>query len=227
MDEVFEAAAPFLDEVGFPWTSTISVKMREQAVYTIPPVIRYPKIWADHYFGEHLMRDDRIARHSVTGFAPLTWEEVLSRDDLSPKERDLYDEAESVGLTNGMVVPIRLLNHETGAVFFTGEGEFTPEIRAITNLVAIFLYESVRRLSPEIDRQPRQFDHIASKALTGREAECLRWILNGKSNAVIADILGISTHTVHFHVENAKHKLGVATRTQAVVKALVSNQIQL
>jgi DNA-binding CsgD family transcriptional regulator len=40
-------------------------------------------------------------------------------------------------------------------------------------------------------------------------------VLDGKSDTDISAILGISHTTVHFHVERAKKKLGVRTRTQA------------
>lgn len=57
-------------------------------------------------------------------------------------------------------------------------------------------------------------------ALLGkREVETLTWAARGKTSAEIAQILGLSKRTVDFHIENARGKLGVATRMQAVVKA--------
>jgi DNA-binding CsgD family transcriptional regulator len=60
----------------------------------------------------------------------------------------------------------------------------------------------------------------APTLLTGRELECLRWVLNGKSDTDISKILGISHTTVHFHIERAKKKLGVRTRTQAAATVM-------
>jgi DNA-binding CsgD family transcriptional regulator len=59
-----------------------------------------------------------------------------------------------------------------------------------------------------------------SYGLTRREAEILFWIMQGKTDAVIAEICGISLRTIHKHVENAYTKLGVETRTSAMLKAL-------
>ena len=56
--------------------------------------------------------------------------------------------------------------------------------------------------------------------LTPREAECLRFVSVGKSDEEIGSMLGISPRTVRFHVGNAKAKLGVSTRIQAVAKRL-------
>lgn len=61
--------------------------------------------------------------------------------------------------------------------------------------------------------------HRIPAALTERELEMLTWVARGKSSADIAVIAGISERTVNFHVENAMHKLGVASRVQAVVQA--------
>jgi DNA-binding CsgD family transcriptional regulator len=56
--------------------------------------------------------------------------------------------------------------------------------------------------------------------LSAREAECLRWVALGKTDSEIAIILSISPRTARFHIENAKRKLHVATRVQAVAEAL-------
>jgi DNA-binding response OmpR family regulator len=55
--------------------------------------------------------------------------------------------------------------------------------------------------------------------LAEREIETLTWVARGKTSAEIAQILGIAKRTVDFHVDNARNKLGVVTRSQAVAKA--------
>ncbi len=62
--------------------------------------------------------------------------------------------------------------------------------------------------------------------LREREVETLTWAARGKTFAEIGTILGLSKRTVEFHLENARRKLGVATRTQALVKAATGNLIQ-
>jgi DNA-binding NarL/FixJ family response regulator len=63
-------------------------------------------------------------------------------------------------------------------------------------------------------------------ALTQREIETLTWSARGKTSAEIAAILGLTKRTVDFHVENARDKLGVATRIEAVVKAATGGLIE-
>lgn len=56
--------------------------------------------------------------------------------------------------------------------------------------------------------------------LSQRELDVVRWIGEGKSNAVIADILEISKHSVDSYVQRIFAKLDVSDRTAAAVKAV-------
>lgn len=56
--------------------------------------------------------------------------------------------------------------------------------------------------------------------LTAREAEVLYWVVKGKINRDIADILGASPATVKKHLERIFAKLGVETRTAAAAMAM-------
>ena len=58
--------------------------------------------------------------------------------------------------------------------------------------------------------------------LTEREIEVLRLMTRGMDNAQIAETLAITEHTVKFHVSNIYSKLGVRSRTEAVLLVLRS-----
>lgn len=63
--------------------------------------------------------------------------------------------------------------------------------------------------------------------LVERERETLTWAARGKTFAEIGQILGLSRRTVEFHLDNARRKLGVSTRTQALIKAAMGELIEL
>jgi ATP/maltotriose-dependent transcriptional regulator MalT len=63
--------------------------------------------------------------------------------------------------------------------------------------------------------------------LTGRERDVLALLADGLGNRDIAHALGISEHTVKFHLGAIFGKLGAATRTEAVRRALRLGLIQL
>ena len=56
--------------------------------------------------------------------------------------------------------------------------------------------------------------------LTFREAEVLYWVVRGKSNRDVGDILGSSPRTVDKHMERILTKLGVENRSAAVAAAI-------
>jgi DNA-binding CsgD family transcriptional regulator len=56
--------------------------------------------------------------------------------------------------------------------------------------------------------------------LTAREAEVLRHLATGLSNAEIAHLLGLSPRTVNAHLTTIYGKLGVTTRGAAIRFAL-------
>jgi len=63
-------------------------------------------------------------------------------------------------------------------------------------------------------------------ALNDREVEVLTWVARGKTSAEIAQILGLTKRTVDFHTDNARNKLGAATRTEAAIKAATGRLIE-
>jgi DNA-binding response OmpR family regulator len=63
-------------------------------------------------------------------------------------------------------------------------------------------------------------------ALNDREVEVLTWAARGKTSAEIGRILDLTKRTVDFHIDNARTKLGAATRTEAVIKATTGRLIE-
>ena len=63
-------------------------------------------------------------------------------------------------------------------------------------------------------------DDFGEASLTDREQDVLDLLAEGLSNQRIADRLGISPHTVKFHIASIYDKLDARTRTQAVRHAL-------
>ena len=65
------------------------------------------------------------------------------------------------------------------------------------------------------DQQVEVEDEL-SEEITSRETEVLRMLAEGLVNKDIAARLGISEHTVKFHISSILDKLGASTRTEAV-----------
>jgi DNA-binding NarL/FixJ family response regulator len=63
--------------------------------------------------------------------------------------------------------------------------------------------------------------------LTARELQTLAAVGEGLSNKAVARRLGISAHTVKFHMESIFAKLGTSTRAEAVAKGLRRGLIEV
>lgn len=66
--------------------------------------------------------------------------------------------------------------------------------------------------------------HVRSRVdliepLTPREQQVARFLAGGLTNKEIAQHLGVTEHTVKFHLNGILRKLGASTRTEAVVQA--------
>jgi NarL family two-component system response regulator LiaR len=66
-----------------------------------------------------------------------------------------------------------------------------------------------------------------AESLTEREMEVLKWAVKGMSNKEIADALCLSVRTVQAHLQNIFNKLGVGSRSEAIVYALKKGWLSL
>jgi DNA-binding NarL/FixJ family response regulator len=83
-------------------------------------------------------------------------------------------------------------------------------------LIAIIKSRRARAVN---ERAPRDVTRVKPVKLNERELETLTWAARGKTSAQIAQILSHTKRTVDCYIDNARRKLGAATRTQAAIKA--------
>jgi len=96
-------------------------------------------------------------------------------------------------------------------VTFAGRVDsFDPLTRSILNVLVHAVIARAPVISPL----------RAGRRLSARERASLRCIAKGKTVAETGRLLQISPRTVRFHLDNARTKLGVVTRAQAIRKAI-------
>ena len=99
-----------------------------------------------------------------------------------------------------------------------------PEIAAGIEAVAVglvVLHPSAAPVSvTKVAGAHRARDGTGTGALTPRELEILAMMAEGLRNRAIAQRLGISTHTVKFHIASILDKLNARSRTEAVTTGM-------
>jgi DNA-binding NarL/FixJ family response regulator len=109
------------------------------------------------------------------------------------------------------------------------ETELQQALRLVAGGGAAILQPEVQKavVSSYQKPAPPPIPAVAVEALSERELEILRTLAHDLTNKEIAARLGISDRTVQQHLANITAKLGVASRTGAVLKALQQGMLTL
>jgi DNA-binding NarL/FixJ family response regulator len=99
------------------------------------------------------------------------------------------------------------------------KAEVLRAISVVAHGEAIFSPPIARRLMQYFANMRPVIPQHAFPELTEREREVLGLIVEGKSNAQLAELLSLSPKTVSNHISNIFNKLQVLDRAQAVSKA--------
>ena len=186
------------------------VKLEESIVYTC-----FPKSWTEAYKTLNYYDIDPIIQRTMRTREPFRWFEGDYLKDLAPAQLEYLEELKRHGLVDGIAVPI-YGPQGTTAYFGIGStyGNLTLDEVSVLQVqyACNTLHNRYLEIRGELDRNVPD--------LSNREREILTWIARGKSNSVIADILGISQHTVDTLVRRCFQKLDVSDRISASLKGV-------
>lgn len=180
--------------------------------------------WRDLYFDQKWARQDDLMKSGLRRLAPTTWRSFSKEKTVSDGQRIILSHAHEFGFIDGYFLPVHMLDGSVACVSLFSEAVL-PEAGAVPHalhLLSLYYSFSVRRaLAPDIATQ------VAAISLTPRQRECLQWVRAGKTDWEIGQIIGISEHTVIEHLDQARRRLGVRTRTQAVIEAVSRGLIHI
>jgi NarL family two-component system response regulator YdfI len=100
-------------------------------------------------------------------------------------------------------------------------------VEAVGVGLAVLLPEGLDSLLRESNASHRAVSPPLVEALTPREIEVLGMMVEGWGNKEISSRLGISEHTVKFHVASIMGKLNASSRTEAVTSGIRHGLIML
>ncbi|MDG9923692.1 MULTISPECIES: LuxR C-terminal-related transcriptional regulator [unclassified Pseudomonas] len=145
----------------------------------------------------------------------------------TPTERIWADIFRRHGIANvaWMVLPGLQRNTFTGYYFINATADISHENKLRMTVLAPYLHIALNRVRGSKQLREQQNDRgspQASSLLSSRETEIARWVVRGKTNWEIGQILGISDKTVKTHMQNILSKLHASSRAQ--IAALFSDE---
>lgn len=98
-------------------------------------------------------------------------------------------------------------------------GNLTERHAALLELLVPHMHIALTRALSTTEKNLRK-PKLEQSCITSRQKEILQWMVTGKTNWEIAQVLHISEHTIKNHVQHILIRLKVNTRAQAVAKAI-------
>ena len=169
--------------------------------------------WDARYWGERYVVHDPCVKLLMKSTRSFAWSDAKPFGD--NKRADLmWNEASELGMNDGFVVRVfGPAGHLVLIRMATEARETDPTARAVIESLAT-VFGTIMLKHWEL-----QDDNPDYGVISERQAQCLYWASRGKTDWEIGAILELSPRTVHHHIENAKKRLGVAKRQEAVMKA--------
>lgn len=183
----------------------------------------YPEDWMRHYVASGYEEIDPVRQWVVTADSPFTWRDPLRARSLNRVQRAVLEQADDAGLRDGVGIPLRGAHGAlagVGAASSTGRLELGAHVLTRANLLAQQFYAAYLMLHAEKRA-------LAPVILSLHEREVLKWSAEGKSKREIADILGVSRHTVDYHCRRMFERLDVPNVTAALMRAVQVGALQL
>jgi DNA-binding CsgD family transcriptional regulator len=178
----------------------------------------WPRDWLDYYNEHGFFQRDFIVAESRRRMAPFLWNEMDPKIFEAPVAKEFFAASRAHGWMDGFVVPIRGASGYEGIVSLAAKQpiELTALERSLLEAACRALNERCRT-TVGLGETPE----TKLPELTAREIECVQWASLGKTDWEIGELLGITKATAHFHIEQAKKKLGVTSRVQAVAMLML------
>lgn len=179
--------------------------------------------WLSHYFEQGYARLDPVTDRVFSSMRAFTWATLRQEPGLSKQQKTILEESREGGLFNGLSVPVYGRRGEVGAINLAAsvqQEHSRHDLIAVTHKAIHF-----HTMYSEIVRE-QEVTH-GSSDLTTREQEVLKWIVAGKTNWEISQILHVSEDTIKFHVKGVMEKLNAPNRLLAAVMAIYRGQVRL
>lgn len=228
MDGLAGLLSDVADSMGFDYVALVHhvhFTTPEAASHAVQ-VVRYPQAWREVVATRGYFTDDPVLAACQRQAAAFLWSDLPRILKMTHRQSEILETAASCGLAEGFTVPVNVPGEFLGSCSYglaPGHELPKPALPA-AQYIGCFAFEAARRIQ-KVEDLRRDAAAKPPPRLTQRQFDCLVLAAQGRSDWHIAQLLGISHDTVHQHIEMAKKRYGVASRTQLVVRALYDSQI--
>jgi DNA-binding CsgD family transcriptional regulator len=159
---------------------------------------------------------DPVSMHVKRSSVPIIYDQQLY---VNQGVGELWEEQAPYGYKHGVAVALHLPNHQHFVLGMDREAPLPTDDDKLTGLLGSLQLMSVHAQAAAV-RLLLPPEQSAIPKLTPRELDILRWSAEGKSAWNVGEILGVSEHTVNFHMRNVFKKLDCSSKQQALLKAM-------
>jgi LuxR family quorum-sensing system transcriptional regulator CciR len=183
----------------------------------------YDPSWIAETLERRFFADDPVHAVNTRLVRPFVWTELSEHIKLTALHQTILDRAGRFGLIAGVTIPVRLAGEYEGSCSFATDdyAKVHPLGMALSSAAAQFAFEGARRLMRL--RDGRRVEPVPG--FTTKQREMLILVGRGKTDAEIAEVMGISRSTAHEHVEAGRRAYGNAQRTLMVIRAVFDGVI--
>ncbi len=167
----------------------------------------WPKAWMRYYVRSGFVDRDPVLNALKVYRRAFSFVDIIHDKRFSTFDREALRAAAENGWTTGLAVPVARGGTRFGLVTLIGRGEeFDPAQRAYLCLISECLLTRIRALGAGVDYV------MPPAGMSKREIEAVRLVALGSSDDEIAAKLGISSSTVHKHIESARMRVNAKNR---------------
>ncbi len=241
VDELCEAGSPQqrervvrarLQAMGFDWLAYCAVPRPQQGVHRQACLRTYANAaWVESYFGQGHQAIDPRQMEPAHSSLPLVWdvrdlEDGLAGHPVPARAHRFIQDLAGSGIRSGIFLRILAPAAQAGGHAVVSLQSARPDRCWIGETLlgealafGLSLHDFLSRHvsgpgSPGLP--PSQVPDPAGSGLPAMQQEVLALVVRGLTDKQIADRLGVSTHTVDYHLRQLRHRFAVRNRVQLV-----------
>lgn len=176
--------------------------------------------WTERYWTRGYLQIDPILSRMLSAHGPFDWQDV---GPLTPAQKDLFADRARHGMVDGIAGAVRVGSDQVGLFSIAARSACTAAAKELA-MERFFLHTA--RLFDRVRAQLLASYNVNPVVLTQRQREALQLTLRGASRREASRAMRCSESNFVRHQEAARRKLGEATNSDAVRKAVAMNLIR-